>query len=519
MPAVRQHISFVLNGSPCEVAGENALLTVSEYLRQRRGLIGVKTVCSEGDCGSCSVLVGRVDGDAVRYLPIDSCIQFVFQLDGAHLVTVEGLADKGSLSAVQQSMVGCHGSQCGFCTPGFVVAMTGLLEASGGEGCGDEIDDHQWREGLSGNLCRCTGYTQILEAGQRAASGAWSRLAERYPDAPVIANAAACKSQPFHIAGGAAAERTSNGLLTNGQRSNGQPAVAAPQVYSPIELRDALQFRQEQPGCTVVAGATDLGVQRNKGRRAFTTLLDLSRLAELRQMGETHAGANGSRSAVLQAGAMVTWTELLAWCREHLTEFGNVLTLFGSPQIRHAGTLGGNIVNASPIADSLPLLHVMNARLRLQSTAGAREVDINDFYRGYKQLDLQPTELLTRVDLPLPSPQEKLRLYKVSRRKDMDISTFTAAVRMRLEGDTIADAGLAFGAVGPTVLRLPETEAMLAGRVFSAETMRDAGDVATQEITPLSDVRGSSDYRYQLARNVLLRFHAEQQPGAPAAAN
>ena len=185
--------------------------------------------------------------------------------------------------------------------------------------------------------------------------------------------------------------------------------------------------------------------------------------------------------------------------------------MFGAPQIRHVGTIGGNIANASPIADSLPFLYVMEAMLELRSAAGSREVNINDFYKGYKKFDLRPGELIARVRIPLPADDELLRLYKVSRRRDLDIATFTAAIRMRLDGDTIADAAIAFGAVGPTVIRARKTEAFLRGRPFDEETMRDAGDVAIAEITPISDVRGAADYRFQLTRNILLKFFHETQ--------
>jgi xanthine dehydrogenase small subunit len=192
-------------------------------------------------------------------------------------------------------------------------------------------------------------------------------------------------------------------------------------------------------------------------------------------------------------------------------EFAEIVSVFGSPQIRHIGTLGGNIINASPIADSLPFLFVLEAELELAGPAGRRRVNINQFYHGYKKFDLKPDELLTSICIPLPKTDELLRLFKVSRRRDLDIATFTAAIRMRLDGDTIREAALAYGAVGPTVLRLRRTAEFLIGRSFTEETMDAAGDVAIEEITPISDVRGSKDYRYQLARNVLLKFYHEQQ--------
>ena len=205
-------------------------------------------------------------------------------------------------------------------------------------------------------------------------------------------------------------------------------------------------------------------------------------------------------------GARTSWTELEAFCKTASPEFHKIVAVFGAPQIRHVGTIGGNIANASPIADSLPFLHVMDARLELQSAAGSREVNINDFYTGYKQFDLRPGELIARIRVPMLAVGEELRLYKVSRRRDLDIATFTAAIRMQLDGETISSASIAFGAVGPTVLRARKTESFLRGRQLDESTMREAGELAVAEISPISDVRGAADFRYQLTRNVLLKF-------------
>jgi len=489
MSGARDHIQFFLNGERCTASGADALLTVSDYLRRRRHLTGTKIVCSEGDCGSCTVLVGRATSQSsdapFRYLPIDSCIQFLFQLDGAHLVTIEGLAVAGELTAVQQAMVDCHGSQCGFCTPGFVMAMTGAGEAAeGANPC-----EQTWRKSLTGNLCRCTGYSQIIEAGQQACEADWQHLEEQYPSPPLRELALQAWKHTIQI--------------------KAPDAEGHRQLLSPVTLAEALAFRAAHPEAYIVAGATDLGVLRNKGRIEPHVYLDLNRLESLASVAiETN---NAGRTLI--AGARATWTDLLSVCRRELPEFAKILEVFGSPQIRHAATIGGNLINASPIADSLPLLYVMHARLQLDSEKGARSVDVNDFYHDYKQFDLQPDELLTKIELPLPTEEDLLRLYKVSRRRDLDISTFTAAIRLQLQGDTIAEAHLAYGAVGPTILRLPKTEARLVGAPFDEATMRAAGDVAVQEITPLSDVRGAADYRLQLARNVLLKFYAEHQAG------
>ena len=478
---MRDHLLFFVNGQRHRVSGPDCFLNLSDYLRRRCGLVGTKIVCSEGDCGACSVLVGRPSGGALRYQAIDSCIQFVFQLEGAHIVTVEGLAPSGVLTPVQQAMVDCHGSQCGFCTPGFVVAMTGLLEEE------SRLNRNQLRDGLTGNLCRCTGYVPIIQAGLNLDTDALARLNQLYPPEPILAGLESVRDESLAV----------SAPCENGTR----------QLLSPTSLSEALALLDRHPEAKIVAGATDVGVQWNKGLIDPQVILDLNRVDALRGV---HCQADQ-----LVAGARATWTEIEEICRNELPEFYEIVRIFGAPQIRHVGTLGGNIINASPIADSLPLMMVMEAELDLVSQHRTRTVGITDFYLGYKQFDLQPGELLRQVRIPLPAPSDLLRLVKVSRRRDLDIATFTAAILMRLDGETIAEARVALGAVGPTVVRATATEDFLQGQPFSEATMRRAGEVATGEIAPISDVRGSQDFRYQLTRNVFLRFYHEQVPVAP----
>jgi xanthine dehydrogenase small subunit len=406
----------------------------------------------------------------------------MYQLDSTHVVSVEGIGGEESPSAVQQAMIESHGSQCGFCTPGFVVAMTGLLEDR------DELNETSMRCGLTGNLCRCTGYTPIIEAGAKVELKKHERIARRYPPDAMLSEFAARRSEDIEVA----------------VEWQSRMHVCA----SPANLKGALEFLREHPDATIVAGATDVGVRVNKGIVAPTVVLDLNRVAEL----EGIAVENGE----LVAGGRASWTALEEVCEVRLPEFHKIVRVFGAPQIRHVGTIGGNIANASSIADSLPLMFVMDAQLELQSSDGPRVVAITEFYKGYRKIDIRPGELITRVRIPLPADGELLRLYKVTRRRDLDISTVTAAIRVRLDGETIAEAAVAFGGVGPTVIRARKTEAYLRGRVLDEETMQQAGDVAVDEITPISDVRGAAEYRYQLARNVLVKFYYETQAAADA---
>jgi xanthine dehydrogenase small subunit len=275
---------------------------------------------------------------------------------------------------------------------------------------------------------------------------------------------------------------------------------------SPPNIDEAVKFLNAHPDATIVAGATDIGVRINKTQAIPRKILDLNRVAELEGVA--------IENSELVLGSRASWTAIEEVCEQAVPEFHKIVSLFGAPQIRHVGTIGGNIANASPIADSLPFLFVMDAVLELRSCGGSRQVNINDFYKGYKKFDLQQGELIVQVRIPLPAEGELLRLYKVSRRRDLDIASFTAAIRLRIDGDSIAEAAVAFGAVGPTVIRARKTEAFLRGRALDEETMRQAGDVAIAEITPISDVRGAADYRYQLTRNILLKFYHETQGAA-----
>ncbi len=477
---MRDHILLFVNGKRNRISGVDAFRTLSDFLRRVLNLCGTKIVCSEGDCGSCSVLCGTPDFEnrTFSYKAIDSCIRFVYQLDGCNIVTVEGLAENkiqgGKLNCVQQAMVDCHGSQCGFCTPGFVMAMTGILEDV------PQPNENDWRRGLTGNLCRCTGYSPIIEAGLKCDAKSSPSMNECFDPATM--------------------------LEAIGDSSNEEIKVVSDSqtIYSPTTVDQAVDFIAQNLEARIVAGATDIGVQFNKGYCDSKVWLDLNRVASLKVASHT--------GGALVAGSGATWSDIETLIEKDLPQFHQILTWFGSPQIRNVGTIGGNIINASPIADSLPLMFACDAELQLRGSNGTREVKINDFYQGYKKFDLQPGELLSQVRIPLPAEDEELRLYKISRRQDLDISSFTGAIKMKLEGTTVQSAAIAYGAVGPVVLRLPKTESFLVGKELSQETMQAAGEIAVSEITPITDVRGGDDYRFQLARNVLLKFLYEVRP-------
>jgi len=475
---MRDHLLLYVNGKRFAIRGEAAFSSLTEFLRTELQLTGTKVVCAEGDCGACTVLVGRPDGHGLRYEPVDACIQFLYQLDGKHVITVEGLqTPEGALHPIQQAMVDCHGSQCGFCTPGFVMALAGLFEQQ------RHPDTEALQLALTGNLCRCTGYMPILSGGLAVDGNALPALDERY------AATGMAEDLRQHAA--------EDVLVECRSPFSGMPRV----FFAPRTLEEALAFKARNPEAVIVSGGTELGVLRNKKGLDPATLLSLARVPGLGSITRTREG--------VAIGANVTWTQLEHYAKEALPELHQMIIRFGSPQIRNVSTLVANVAHGSPIADSLPFLCVMEAELELAALAGTRRVKIQEFYKGYKVKDLARDEIITRVLLPLPSADELLKLYKVSRRNDLDIATFGAAIRVRREGATISRAQVAYSGVGPTVVRLPATEAFLQGKVPTETTFRAAGQVARSEIQPISDVRGTRDFRLLLAENILLKFYCD----------
>jgi xanthine dehydrogenase small subunit len=465
---MRDYLIIYVNGRRHEVGGERAFQSLSSFLRYDLALTGSKVVCAEGDCGSCAVLLGRPSGNGIAYRAVTSCIQFLYQLDGTHVVTIEGLKYDGNLNPLQESFVRCQGAQCGFCTPGFVVALCGMLQEQ------DQLDERSVCAGLTGNLCRCTGYESILKSALEM-SGTTRRVAELYPPhaiLPVLRDAAAQGVQ-----------------ITTPRRT----------FYKPTTVDLATKIKAIHPGCTLIAGGTDIGVQINKGLRDPVVIMSLAGLAELNSI-QLDDGQ-------LIAGALSTLADLERRTEVLCPEFGRMMWRHGSPLIRNAGTLAGNIANASPIGDTMPALMVLNALVELTGRSGSRRVNMNDFYTGYRKTVMAEDELITRVIIPLPGPRDDFKLYKISKRHDLDISSFTAAFWMRRENDVVADVRIAYGGVGPVIYRLRKTEAALIGKPFTEAEVEAVTEIARSEITPISDVRGDAEYRFLLAENILRKFY------------
>jgi len=476
---VRDYLVFYVNGVKHTLNDDAALGSLADLLRERLGRVGTKIVCNEGDCGSCSVLVGRPseDGKQLVYQTLDACIAFPFQLDRAHVVTVEGLLDQGNLSPVQDAMVQCHGSQCGFCTPGFVVALHGIVESEA------SLTDEALRYELSGNLCRCTGYVSILAAGRSINPAKVARLKQKYPEHAMLLDFSDLAKEPVQLS-------TQRGL-----------------VMVPRTIQQAVEFRAAYPTATIVSGATDYGVLRNHGKIQASNTLCLSNVHDF--------SAIAIQDDVLTIGGGATWRAIEKFVEHRIPEYHAILIRFGSPQIRNAGTLAGNLATGSPIADSVPFHVVTQTEIELRSVRGSRRVAIADFYRGYRKTVIADDELIVAIHTPLPKPNERIKLYKISKRRDMDISTVTLGIWLSLDGERVQDVRLALGGVGPTVMRMSEAEKCLVGRTFSESAFRETGLAARQAISPWSDVRGGAEYRLQLVENLLLKCFYELSGSNP----
>jgi len=472
-------VRFVLDGKVVSVCGLPPTMTVLEYLRNVAGRTGTKEGCAEGDCGACTVVLGELtaDGKAIGYRAVNSCIRFLPTIDGKELITVESLRDpeSGALHPVQQAMVDNHGSQCGFCTPGFVMSLFALYLQRAAPNRDDVV------EALSGNLCRCTGYRPIIDAGCRMASYAppacWSpedsQSSDRVEKLRAISRADELNTGGFH---------------------------------APRDLDELASALNAAPDSLVLAGGTDVGLWVTKHLRDLPPIIHVGEVAELH---EIRSDAQG-----LWIGAAVTmtdaWPALLA-VHPELAEQGQ---RFASPPIRNSATLCGNLANGSPIGDSIPALIALGAELELRKGRRTRRLALEHFYLGYQKKDLAPGELVVAVVVPNPGAGRRLASYKVSKRFDQDISAVSATFAVVVQNGVVADARLAYGGMAAMPARAWHAEAALKGRTWSADSVDAAAEALPQDFQPLTDLRASADYRLRTAGNLLRRFYLEQSTAA-----
>jgi xanthine dehydrogenase small subunit len=478
-------IRFYYQGKVQEVSNVAPTRTVLQHLREDLHCTGTKEGCAEGDCGACTVVIGSLENGELSLKAVNSCIQFAPTLDGKALFTVEDLQQAGgALHPVQQAMVECHGSQCGFCTPGFVMSLWGMyLKQDGRQPSRCEVDD-----ALSGNLCRCTGYRPIIDAARRM--GELPR---------VEFDRAALAAQLSEL------RRDSMAAYSAGGQN----------FFAPRTLDELAQVRAQHPAALLLAGSTDIGLWVTKQLREIGDIIYLGHVDALKAITET--------GGMIEIGAGATLDDAYrAVCRHYPEQLSEMWQRFASLPIRNAGTLGGNVANGSPIGDSMPWLIALGAELVLRGPDGVRTMALEDFYLGYQKKDLQPGEFVQAVRVPMPRAGVQFRTYKLAKRFDQDISAVCAAFAFRLHGDVVADARIAFGGMAATPQRAARTEALLNGRRWSEETLREAMAMLAEDYAPLSDMRASGAYRMKAAQNLLRRFWFEtrsEQPLAAAAVN
>jgi len=449
-------INFTLNGVPRNVASVAPTKTVLEYLREDEALTGTKEGCAEGDCGACSVVLVRNGTD--QRVAVNSCLLTLGQLDGAELITVEGLSERdGELEAVQQAIVTEDGTQCGFCTPGFVIALHALRHS------GETVTDEVIHDALAGNLCRCTGYRSIVDAAR-----------------------AAC-AQP-------ATDATAPADVTPEEIHE----IGDQKFLAPRTLSGLMDARTAYPDAPLLSGGTDLGLSFSKGREHFPVTIFTQNVTELRAIEDT--------TEALTIGAAATYTEALPHIEEAYPSFATLIHRIGSRQIRNVGTLGGNIGNASPIGDTPPCLIALDAKLRLQGPGGAREIPLEDYFLDYRKTDLAADEVIAEIDIPKLTNDQVFRTYKVSKRYDQDISAVIGAFRLTIEDGVVTQARIAFGGMAATPKRAAKCESALVGKPWNEATAREAGALIGDDFAPIDDHRASAAYRVQVAANLFVRL-------------
>lgn len=453
-------INFSLNGERRAETSVSPTKTVLEYLREDALLTGTKEGCAEGDCGACTVVMVRNGADEM--VAVNSCLLTMGQLDGANLVTVEGLSDDdGTLEAVQQAVVDEDGTQCGFCTPGFVMALHALRQS------GEAVTDEVIHDALAGNLCRCTGYRSIVAAAHVACTE------------PLGVDAA-----------------TNPGIAASESLS-----VDDQLFLAPANLEDLVACRVAHPDAPLLSGGTDLGLQFSKERESYPVVIFTQNVAELKQVEEN--------DAALTIGAAVTYTDVLDRIEELYPSFATLIHRIGSRQIRNVGTIGGNIGNASPIGDTPPCLIALEATLGLHGPKGAREIPLEAYFLDYRKTDLAVDEVISSVRVPKLDDGQVFRSYKISKRYDQDISAVVGAFRLTIQDGVVTDARIAFGGMAAIPKRAAACEAALVGQAWSEEAARRAGAAVGEDFAPIDDHRASADYRLRVAANLFVRLYRD----------
>lgn len=472
---IRTELRFILNGRDVALTDVAHDQTLLDWLRLSRSLKGSKEGCAEGDCGACTVLVGKLTDGKLVYESVNACIRFMGSLDGTHVVTIEHLAGSNeTLHPVQQAMVDFHGSQCGFCTPGFVMSLYALWMKS------PEPSDAEIEKALQGNLCRCTGYEAIMRAARAISS--YGKAAKD----PLQAERRAVIARLAELHDGARVEVGSG----------------KDRFIVPADVDDFAKVLDAEPRATIVAGSTDVGLWVTKHMRDISPVVFIAGLEGLRTISED--------KGVITIGAGVTYTEAFSLLAKRIPALGPLIDRIGGQQVRNMGTIGGNIANGSPIGDTPPPLIALEARLTLRKGKKRRTISLEKFFIAYGKQDRQPGEFVEAVHVPIPAKGDKFAVYKITKRRDEDITATLGAFSLRLAKDgTVASVRIAYGGMAATPKRATSVEKALTGKPWTEETVAAAMEKYAEDFAPLTDMRATAEYRALAARNLLLRFYTE----------
>ena len=471
----RSAIRFILNDRDIVLDRLPATGTLLDFLRLERRLRGSKEGCAEGDCGACTVLVGRLRGDELVYETVTACITFTASLDATHVVTIEHLSGPGNaLHPVQQAMVDHHGSQCGFCTPGIVMSLYGLWMQTPDPGSG------QVERALQGNLCRCTGYAPIVRAARAVSTYGEVQLDPLLADRELMIGRLRALQEGQMVETGSGKDR----------------------VIVPATADQLAQAYQTEPEATIVAGATDVGLWVTKFMRPIGPLIFIGHLAELQRIEET--------DEAITFGAGLTYTRARETLVRAVPTLEELWDRIGGEQVRNMGTIGGNIANGSPIGDTPPPLIVLGATVTLRKGSERRTLLLEDFFIAYGRQDRAPGEFVESVTIPKPRPEVRVAAYKVSKRREEDISSLCGAFAMQVSSAGIVEeVRIAFGGMAATPKRARAVEAALIGKPWTSETVEAGVAAFTTDYQPITDMRASAEYRLLAAQNLLRRFHLE----------